>query len=199
VRSGGAGSDAFAAARTLWRRLAIAAPWPPPIRSLPGSNHWFEHVGRPDGVAPLGGGPGSIATGEPCSSFPLLASSARLRIALVLRRQPRELIWRYGEARRQHPITERRCRGCWATWRARAPSILRHRGQHAGNEGRAQPFATRCRGKTSPDDVYAGTFDRKDRKLEPVDERHAPPRRPASHRIDGFRIPAQPRDVDPPS
>jgi CelD/BcsL family acetyltransferase involved in cellulose biosynthesis len=190
--------DTFAAAEPLWRRLALVQPLTTPYQRFEWINHWFEHVGRPAGAAPVVVA-GIERDGEPSFIIPLISerrhggviarfcggSHSNLNIA----------IWRSAAAAALTGPQIVNLLGDVA--RARDIDLFALTGQPPLWRGVANPFATLPR-QPSPDDVFSGTFD----PAGPVFE----PRLPSGMRkkgrkltkLDGFRyLMAQtPADVE---
>jgi CelD/BcsL family acetyltransferase involved in cellulose biosynthesis len=190
--------DAFVAAESLWRRLAPAQPLITPYQSFAWINHWFDHVGRPEGGDPLVAA-GLDRDGEPLFILPLIREFRHgCTVARFCGGNHSNLnmaIWRSDIAA---ALTGPQVIGLLGeVARARDIDLFTFLGQPPSWRGVRNPFATLPQ-QPSPDDVYNGGLDPSGPQFEP----HLPSgmRKKARklRKLDGFRyFTAQtPDDVD---
>jgi CelD/BcsL family acetyltransferase involved in cellulose biosynthesis len=174
--------DAFVAAEPLWRQLELGEPLATPYQRYAWIRHWFDHVGRRDGVDPLVVA-GIDRDGATAFIIPLIrelrhgcavarfcgGSHANLNMAM----------WRSEGAA---DLTEAQVVGLLGdVAQARDIDLFALLGQPPSWRGVRNPFAA-LRRQPSPDDVYIGALDpagtlphlpsgmrKKARKLEKLD------------------------------
>ncbi len=151
--------DELAAAAPLWRRLERDAACMTPYQQYEWVAHWYEHIGRPDGVAPLIV-VGVDSGGAPSVIFPFIwADRWGGRIARFCGGTHSNLnmpIWRPDAAPRMTGLHLREMLAHVAT--VRNIDLFALLGQPMHWCGAPNPFAALPH-QASPDDVYNGILE----------------------------------------